>query len=55
MIVLHQKAATARPITSVIPAFERFKPVCRTSELQQCAREDIINAFDNTIAYTDFF
>lgn len=56
VIVLHQKGSHGPAYYKRYPpAFERFKPVCRTSELQQCAREDIINAFDNTIAYTDFF
>lgn len=35
------------------PAFERFKPACRSNELQHCTPEEIRNAYDNTIAYTD--
>jgi lipid A ethanolaminephosphotransferase len=35
------------------PAFERFKPACRTNELQHCSGEELVNAYDNTIAYTD--
>lgn len=34
--------------------FERFKPACRSNELQHCSEQEIINAYDNTIAYTDF-
>ena len=35
------------------PAFERFKPVCRTGDLGTCAPALIVNAFDNTLTYTD--
>lgn len=56
VIVLHQKGSHGPAYYKRYPpAFERFQPVCRTSELQQCARGDIVNAFDNTIAYTDAF
>lgn len=37
------------------PAFERFKPSCKSNELGNCSREEIINAYDNAIAYTDDF
>lgn len=33
--------------------FEAFKPVCRTNELNQCSKEEIRNAYDNTILYAD--
>jgi lipid A ethanolaminephosphotransferase len=36
------------------PQFERFKPVCRTNELNRCSAEEIRNAYDNSIAYTDY-
>lgn len=35
------------------PAFARFTPECRDTELQRCTRAQIINTYDNTIAYTD--
>lgn len=35
------------------PQFARFTPECRSNELQLCTREAIINAYDNTILYTD--
>ncbi|MDR1477247.1 MAG: sulfatase-like hydrolase/transferase, partial [Rickettsiales bacterium] len=35
--------------------FEKFKPTCETSELQDCPRESIVNTYDNTILYTDYF
>ena len=34
------------------PEFERFTPVCKSVE--GCAQSEIINAYDNTILYTDF-
>jgi len=37
------------------PEFEVFKPVCRTSEFSKCTNEEIGNAYDNAIRYTDFF
>jgi lipid A ethanolaminephosphotransferase len=36
------------------PQFEIFKPACRSNELQHCSREEIVNAYDNSIAYTDY-
>ncbi len=32
---------------------ERFTPACRTAEFKSCTKEEITNAYDNTIAYTD--
>lgn len=37
------------------PEFEVFKPVCKTSELSKCSNEEINNAYDNAIRYTDYF
>ncbi len=37
------------------PEFEKFKPVCRSNELDQCSVEAINNAYDNAILYTDDF
>jgi lipid A ethanolaminephosphotransferase len=35
------------------PAFRRFTPVCETSDLGRCSRAQIVNAYDNALAYTD--
>jgi lipid A ethanolaminephosphotransferase len=35
------------------PEFAKFKPDCRTKELSKCKREGIVNAYDNSILYTD--
>lgn len=35
------------------PEFERFKPACRQDDLRSCSREEIVNAYDNALLYTD--
>jgi lipid A ethanolaminephosphotransferase len=35
------------------PAFKTFMPECRSNVLQDCPREQLVNAYDNTIVYTD--
>jgi len=34
-------------------AYKRFTPTCDSTELKNCTSDEIINAYDNTIAYTD--
>lgn len=34
-------------------AFRRYTPTCDTGELRQCSREQIVNAYDNALLYTD--
>jgi lipid A ethanolaminephosphotransferase len=36
------------------PAFEVFAPACGTVELDRCPRESVLNAYDNSIRYTDY-
>ena len=56
LLVLHQKGSHGPAYFQRYPkAFERFTPVCRTNKLQECSREAITNAYDNTILYTDHF
>jgi lipid A ethanolaminephosphotransferase len=33
--------------------FRRFTPDCATAELRDCTREQVVNAYDNAILYTD--
>lgn len=33
--------------------FEKFTPVCRETDFSKCSVADIVNAYDNTILYTD--
>lgn len=35
------------------PAFGRFQPACREDDLQRCSAEQIRNAYDNSVLYTD--
>jgi lipid A ethanolaminephosphotransferase len=56
VIVLHQKGSHGPDYTQRYPEnFTVFKPVCKTNQLQHCTREEVVNAFDNTIRYTDYF
>jgi len=56
LIVLHQMGNHGPAYYKRYPeAFERFKPVCRTNQLNQCTREEINNGYDNAILYTDYF
>lgn len=54
VIVFHQIGSHGPAYFERYPAeFERFKPSCRSKELQRCSEQEVINAYDNTIAYTD--
>ncbi len=56
VIVLHQKGSHGPTYWKRYPEkFKRFGPECATSDLQQCANEDIAATYDNTILYTDYF
>jgi len=33
----------------------RYKPVCRSNELGTCSRDEVVNAYDNTVLHTDSF
>ena len=56
VIVLHQIGSHGPSYWLRYPADrELFKPACKTPELTDCSTEEIINAYDNTIAYTDWF
>ncbi|MCA1366939.1 phosphoethanolamine transferase [Bradyrhizobium sp. BRP14] len=54
VIVLHQLGSHGPSYYLRYPeAFRRFTPDCRTAELMRCSTEEIVNAYDNTILYTD--
>ncbi len=56
LIVLHQMGSHGPAYYKRYPkSFEKFTPACLTAELSQCSNEEINNAYDNTILYTDFF
>jgi lipid A ethanolaminephosphotransferase len=53
-LVLHIKGSHGPAYYKRYPKpFERFTPACQTAELQQCTPEGLMNAYDNTIVYTD--
>ena len=55
VIVLHMKGSHGPAYYRRYPkAFEQFKPVCQESQLDRCSQETIVNAYDNTILYTDY-
>jgi lipid A ethanolaminephosphotransferase len=56
LIVLHQMGNHGPAYYKRYPpTFEKFSPVCRTNDLGACSTEEIVNAYDNAILYTDFF
>jgi lipid A ethanolaminephosphotransferase len=56
IIVLHQMGSHGPSYHERVPeAFQKFKPVCKTNQLDKCTKEEISNAYDNTILYTDYF
>ncbi len=56
VVVLHQKGSHGPAYARRYPGgFGRFGPVCTTGEFEQCSRESIEAAYDNTILYTDYF
>lgn len=55
LVVLHQKGSHGPSYYKRSPKdFELFLPECTQDNVQDCDRQSIINAYDNTIAYTDF-
>ena len=36
------------------PAFEEFTPTCQTTLINDCAPQSLVNAYDNSIRYTDW-
>ncbi len=56
LIVLHQMGNHGPAYYKRYPeGFERFTPVCETNQLEKCSSEEIDNAYDNAILYTDYF
>ena len=56
IIVLHQMGNHGPAYYLRYPKkFEKFKPVCKTNQLEACTQEEISNAYDNAILYTDYF
>jgi len=54
VLVLHQLGNHGPAYYKRYPtAFRRFVPPCDSADLRQCSREQIVNAYDNALLYTD--
>lgn len=55
LIVLHTSTSHGPTYSKKYPSkFENFRPVCNSVELGNCSQTELINAYDNTIVYTDY-
>ncbi|NQX96955.1 MAG: phosphoethanolamine--lipid A transferase EptA [Flavobacteriales bacterium] len=55
LVVLHTSTSHGPTYYKKYPKkFEKFTPVCKSVELANCTQEELINAYDNTIVYTDY-
>ncbi|SUJ26966.1 Phosphoethanolamine transferase eptA [Sphingobacterium spiritivorum] len=55
LIILHTSTSHGPLYSKKYPVqFEIFKPVCNSVELGKCSQTELINAYDNTIVYTDY-
>ena len=55
-IVLHQHNGSHGPsyFAQYPPEYEYFSPVCDTVLISDCDRDHLVNAYDNTVLYTDY-
>ena len=55
LIVLHTSTSHGPTYYKKYPAqFEEFTPVCKSVVLADCTQDELMNAYDNTILYTDY-
>lgn len=55
LFILHQNGSHGPLYYKRYPKeFAKFTPECKTSSVNQCSKEELVNAYDNTIFYTDF-
>ena len=56
VVVLHQMGSHGPAyFKRTWDEFKQFKPECADASLSQCDRSEIVNAYDNTILFTDYF
>jgi len=56
LVVLHQMGNHGPAYYKRYPKdFERYTPVCRSNQFDECTKEEISNAYDNATLYTDYF
>ncbi|WP_434211935.1 phosphoethanolamine transferase [[Pseudomonas] boreopolis] len=54
VLVLHQLGNHGPNYAKRYPGrFGAFEPACRSADLSRCSRDEIVNAYDNAIAFTD--
>ncbi len=55
LIILHTSTSHGPTYYKKYPQkFNIFTPVCKSVELAKCTQEELINAYNNTIVYTDY-
>lgn len=55
LIVIHTNTSHGPTYNKKYPSeFERFTPVCTTVEMSKADQQELFNAYDNTILYTDY-
>src|SRR6266702_862608 len=55
-VVLHQSGSHGPAYYAKYPTeFEYFKPICKSVQLGKCTHDELVNAYDNTILYEDYF
>ncbi len=56
LIVLHKHGNHGPAYYKRYPLeFNKFTPTCNSNELHKCTNAEIVNTYDNIIAYTDYF
>ncbi len=56
VLVMHQMGSHGPAYYKRSPAaYKKFLPECTTNNLQDCDRTQLVNAYDNTVLYTDHF
>ncbi len=56
VVVMHQMGSHGPAYYKRVPAaFKKFTPECTSNALKDCSRDQVVNSYDNTIAYTDHF
>jgi lipid A ethanolaminephosphotransferase len=54
LIILHTMGSHGPKYYKRYPsAFDKFQPSCKSNNPQECSQKELINAFDNTLLYTD--
>ena len=56
LIVLHQMGNHGPAYYKrYVKEFEKFAPICKTNQLENCTKDEVGNAYDNAVLYTDYF